>query len=121
MRMIPELLLLTSSTVVLAPCWAAVASSWPDIRNSPSPVMVKAVRPLNSGRRDADRHAIPHGAVGERQLGSVAPCQNGVAAAAVQRGRSQGTYSHTTDSHQRVLGGQQQFAQLAQRVRIGPA
>jgi hypothetical protein len=50
MRMVPYMPLLSSTMMLLAPCCTAVASSWPFIRKSPSPAMVKATLPWPCAR-----------------------------------------------------------------------
>ena len=46
MRMVPYTPLFSTTTMVRAPYWWAVASSCPFIRKSPSPAMVTTVRPV---------------------------------------------------------------------------
>jgi hypothetical protein len=44
MRIVPYMPLFTSSTTGFAPCCTAVASSWPVIMKSPSPVTATTTR-----------------------------------------------------------------------------
>jgi hypothetical protein len=83
MRMVPYMPLFSSTMMLLPPYCAAVASSCPFIRKSPSPAIVKAVRPGQQVGRDAGRHAVAHRARRSAPAASCGPWPARVAEEAV--------------------------------------
>ena len=106
MRIVPYIPLSTTRTTIGRSYWTAVASSWPDIRKSPSPDQqtTVALRPhgLGGHRR---RHAVAHRAARRRELARErvkspeAMDPDGVVACAVRDDRVRRALAQVRDAH----------------------